>query len=112
MAANVSDVANTSVVVLLIDGNTDRIINATTAHVVVPEGIDEAEQAAVSIRRTSNGFDIAVPSTATAQAFDASGRLVGQTSGQGNLHLTTTGHQGFTIVRVTTASGAVVVKKF
>ncbi|MDY4459802.1 MAG: Ig-like domain-containing protein [Alloprevotella sp.] len=112
MAANVSDVANTSVAVLLIDGNTDRIINATTARVVVPEGIDEAEQAAVSIRRTHDGFDINVAGSASAQAFDASGRLVGQTTGQDLLHLTTTGHQGFTIVRVTTASGAVVVKKF
>ncbi len=78
----------------------------------MPEGIDEAEQAAVSIRRTHDGFDINVAGTASAQAFDASGRLVGQTTGQDLLHLTTTGHQGFTIVRVTTASGAVVVKKF
>ena len=55
---------------------------------------------------------INVAGNASAQAFDASGRLVGQTTGQDLLHLTTTGHQGFTIVRVTTASGAVVVKKF
>ena len=112
MAANVSDVANTSVVVLLIDGNTDRIINATTARVVVPEGIDEAEQAAVSIRRTPSGFAITAPGAATAEAFDASGRLMARTTGEGSLRLTTNGHQGFTIVRVTTAGGAVVVKKF
>ena len=109
--ATVSDSRNTDLVLMLFDGNTDRLINACKVNMSQSEGIGgPADRPAADIRPVAGGVQVNTGSTATVQLLAADGRVLAQTGGQGLLTLRAPGYQGVAIVRVVTAAGVVTGK--
>ena len=110
--ATVSHPENTELVVMLFDGNTDRLINACKAGLDTPEGIDGVEASApVRIVPLSGGVQVNTAEAATVQLFAADGRLLRTaTTAGGTLTLRCPGYKGVAVVKVTTAQGVEVQK--
>ena len=105
---------NTEVVVMLFDGNTDKLINAfKTRPSNAIDGIDEVTTdnttAAVMVIAQQGNVVVTSPVQANVQAYGLDGRNLGQAQGQGVISLTPATH-GVVIVKVTTANGVVVKK--
>ena len=110
--ATVSHPENTELVVMLFDGNTDRLINACKVGLDTPEGIDGVEASApVRIVPLSGGVQVNTAEAATVQLFAADGRLLRTaTTAGGILTLRCPGYKGVAVVKVTTAQGVEVQK--
>ncbi len=105
---------NTEIVVMLFDGNTDKLINAfKTRPSNAIDGIDEVvtdnTTAAVMVMAQQGNVVVTSPVQAQVQAYSLDGRSLGQAQGQGVITLSPATH-GVVIVKVTTANGVVVKK--
>ena len=109
----VENANNTDVVVMLFDGNTDRLINAYKTHPSnAVDGIDEIVDnttAAVSVAAANGAIVVTSPLAAQATVYSLDGRALARTQGEGTLTLRPA-TQGVVIVKVTTAQGVVVKK--
>lgn len=109
----VENANNTDVVVMLFDGNTDRLINAYKTHPSnAVDGIDEIMDnttAAVSVAAANGAIVVTSPLAAQATVYSLDGRALARTQGEGTLTLRPA-TQGVVIVKVTTAQGVVVKK--
>ncbi len=108
---NITNLANTKVVVMIVDGNTDKLINAVC---VKPSGLT-----GINGVTTGSSFDITAQNgtikvtadgDVTAQAYTPSGMLLAEGKGNNALTLDTTGYKGMVIVRAEN-KGQVTVKK-
>ena len=99
--ATVSDPQHTDIVVMLFDGNTDRLINAYLAPVQTAEAIDHVGIANASVEVSATAGCITVRGTGALQAevYTADGRLIATASGQGTLRIGTAGYRGVALVR-------------
>lgn len=109
---NVSDINNTKVVAMLIDAATGRVVNANVARVQTPEAVHSVNGQHIGIHRTAEGFAVSTDGAATATVYSIDGRKLATAEGYGDFTVRTHGHKGMAIVKVTTASGTVVTRKF
>ena len=110
----VENPAATSVVVMLFDGNTDKLINAYHAKQgESPDGIDDVlndnTTAAVSVTAAAGRVVVTTALDARVQVYTIDGRMAAQTAGKGVITLTPAA-TGMAIVRVSTANGVVTKK--
>ena len=110
----VEDAANTDVVVMLFDGNTDKLINVCKASQgETPDGIGNVvtDNTTAAVTVTANHGTVVVASQleADAQVYSLDGRLLAQAKGQGVITLRAA-TAGMAIVRVRTANGVVTKK--
>lgn len=101
MPDNLLNEANARIVLVLIDGNTNKAINVATAPIPVDaSGISDAGQTAFSVRTAGNDIIVTTPTAATAYLYAASGTIISRAEGKGALRLPTEGYQGVAIVKV------------
>ncbi|MCM1313350.1 MAG: Omp28-related outer membrane protein [Bacteroides sp.] len=112
---NIANIKNTKVVVMLIDANTDKMINAARTAIISDEvGIQgtDTENAALSISR--HGDRIVVSATedtaVTATLYSLNGQLISENTGNKLVAVSTNGYKGATIVKVVTDKQTVVRK--
>lgn len=110
----VENPAATSVVVMLFDGNTDKLINAYHAKQgETPDGIDDVlndnTTAAVSVTAAAGRVVVTSALDARVQVYTIDGRMAAQAAGKGVITLTPAA-TGMAIVRVSTANGVVTKK--
>ncbi len=111
MPENVDVAANTRAVVMLIDGNTDKLINAVCVKPQGYTGINDAQANENICQITAgNGFvKIAANSNITAEVYTTAGLLIGAANGKGTVSVPVN-HKGIAVVRAV-ADGKVTVKK-
>lgn len=114
MPSTVENANNTEVVVMLFDGNTDKLINAyKTRPSNAVDGIDEITTdnttAAVMVMATQGQVIVTSPIAAQVQVYGLDGRVLSQANGQGVITLSPATH-GIAIVKVATENGVVVKK--
>lgn len=111
---NVSNYGKAELVAMLVDNNSNRVVNAVKVPFTVNgeyTGIGSVTTDGSDVSVAVNGGDITVNAAGEVNVavYDASGTLVGQTSGEGTVSVPANG-KGLYIVKAT-ASGASVVKK-
>ena len=110
--AEVRKAENTEIVLMLFDGNTDRLINTYKAKLDTTNGIEGTEVAnhAITVTAANGIISVATDLTANVQVYSTDGRLIGSANGQGIINLNAPAHKGIAIVRVNTNKGVVVKK--
>ena len=110
--AEVRKAENTEIVLMLFDGNTDRLINTYKAKLDTTNGIEGTEVAnhAITVTAANGIISVATDLTANVQVYSTDGRLMGSANGQGIINLNAPAHKGIAIVRVNTNKGVVVKK--
>lgn len=108
---NISDVNRAKVAVVLIDANTDKVVNSVVAYFNPSSGIESATSSdSFQMQAFNGGVNIACQGDFTAQAYSISGTLLSSVKGSGTASLSTQGYKGAAIVKVTTAAGQMVKK--
>lgn len=108
---SVENIENCDFVVMVIDGNTGRIINAAitgaTDGIHTP-ALEEAEDVTLIVENGTVLIDS--PSETTAYAYTPSGMLIASASGSGALRLNLRSYSGVAILNVKTAHGSLIRK--
>jgi thiol-disulfide isomerase/thioredoxin len=102
----VTDWNNAEVVAIVIDNNTDQVINAAKCKVVTAGIGSVAIDAPLSVAIDDNGNIVASDSQALIQVYDLTGRAIASSTGVAP----TNGYKGIAIVKATSASGSVAQK--
>ncbi len=110
----VSNPENTEVVVMLFNGNTDKLINAYKATTSTAAGIDNATadasaDAAVLVMAQKGNVIVTSPLRMTAEVLSLDGRTLARATGSDALTLSPNA-RGVVIVKVATPNGTVVKK--
>ena len=110
---NVANWANAEVVVMLLDANTGRVINAAHARIIDPTWDDiqgtEADAADVTVRATEGGIRVTA-GEGTANVYSVGGTLLATARVSGEATLLTGAYKGIAIVEVRTGQSNVVRK--
>lgn len=109
----VSKSENTEIVVMLFDGNTDKLINACRVVPTLPEGIGNAtvtDASSISVRPMKGGIVVNSSAEAAVQVFAVDGRSIASANGSGTLAFSLPAYHGVAIVRVTTKQGIAIKK--
>ena len=113
LPANMDDINNLKVAVLMIDCNTDQIINACQS-TVIPSGIDDAiiPAKALSVKAEGDAVKAVCADDAdiTVQLVTVAGRLLGTATGKGEATVSANGYRGIAIVRAATATAVKTAK--
>jgi hypothetical protein len=108
----VSNLDKARVVAVMIDNNTDQVINAAQCRLVTA-GVDDlvANDSNVKVNVNADG-DVVVNSDndAVVSVYGISGALIGNAQGRGSVVAQTNGYNGVAIVRVVTANNTIVNK--
>ena len=95
---------NCRVAVLLIDNNTDAVVNAATAKMYdVNSGVSDIvadKDASVTVDGAEGMVTVNAGGEATAQVYDLAGRLIATGSGNGSFSVNLGGYNGMVLVRV------------
>ncbi len=108
---NITNINNTKVVVMLIDGNTDKVINAICVKANEGAGVEDivADNSHCDIATTDGNIIITGEGKISADVYNIAGMAIG--SANGNDYVTIpTSYKGVAIVRAT-VDGNVVIKK-
>lgn len=107
----VDKIENCEFVVILIDGNTGRILNAATEGdtTAIKEAVENALNS-VSVAAVNGEIQVVSAEDATVQVFTAAGQLLGTAMGRDSFTINLNGYHGVVMVRVQTASGALTRK--
>lgn len=109
----VSNKENLSVVVMLIDGNTERVINAVAAPVkgIIShiEGATTCES--LQIQTDQRGIVVTTTENLHIEVYAANGSRIGGAEGRGTLHIPTAGYRGVAIVKAQQGTSTISVQK-
>ena len=107
---NVSKVENCKFVVMIIDQNTGRVINATRSNSIA--GVQNVEVAATDIHiLPANGFvNVETSSEVNVVVYSTSGTTLGMAKGSGSLRINLNGYHGVAIVKADGVNGSVTKK--
>ena len=108
----VENVNQAEIVVVLFDGITDKVINATVATPADETGIagvEPDELGGVKVVGMHNKVQVVAPTQAWVEVYSVNGMLLAKGEGE-NLSLAVPAYQGVVLVRVSTAEGTVVKK--
>jgi hypothetical protein len=113
--SRVSNFENARLVAILIDNNTDRVINANQckfdnagAANVVGDVTVANGNAQISV--DGNSVVVNTEAASTVSVYNLAGSVIAQANGQGKVVANTNGYSGVAIVRVVTATGTTVQK--
>ncbi len=107
---NIDVVENTKVVVMMIDGNTNKLVNAVCVKPTTEDAIDDVAGQSCTVTAREGQVQITAPGVCAAKVYAVDGTLLGQASGRNNLSIGTAGYTGVALVRIT-VDGKEVVKK-
>ena len=111
--SQVSKAKNTDIVVMLFDGNTDKLINACIAKVGVSSGIEDTTTGtldAIQVSAHAGKVTVQSPVDAAVQVVSVDGRVVAQGNGNGAISIDVPAYRGVALVRIATAEGNLVKK--
>lgn len=111
--SQVSNAKNTDIVVMLFDGNTDKLINACMAKVGVSSGIEDTTTGtldAIQVSAHAGKVTVQSPIDAAVQVISVDGRVVAQGNGNGAISINVPAYRGVALVRIATAEGNLVKK--
>lgn len=109
--ATVSDPSKLSVVVMMIDANHGKVINAAATPVKgTTDGIHSMNMG-ISVKAMHEKIIINSHPTAEVQVYSLDGRLLGTATGKGEFHISTNGYRGIAIVKVKTEGAISLVEK-
>lgn len=100
-------------VVMLIDGNTDRVVNAVTTSIAPDPTAIEAAKADVEGLRlilSEGRLTVAAEGLTAAHLYSSDGKLIASQRAEGSATLTTAGYKGIALVKAVTAKGQTVRK--
>ena len=102
---------NCKFVVMLIDGNTGKVINATRSGIVSGvESVTSGNLGDVKAYTVNGGVLIESESHADVRVYNISGQEIARGSGEGTFSIDTKGYSGVVIVNITTENGHKVAK--
>ena len=108
---NIKDINNAFAVIMMIDANTGRVINAVEIPVNGEvSGIEESSVNKIVVAALNHQVIVNTTNAAVVEVFTTSGQKLAQTKGQGILQMTVNGYRGVAIVKVTTANETIVKK--
>lgn len=107
---NVPD--NCHMVVMMIDGNTNRIINADQVSLTGRSGVEsvKTENTDITVTAVPSAVHVIATGDFVAEIYSLTGRLIASGSGNDMMELPTNGFQGPAIIRVTSGNASSVVK--
>ena len=107
---NVPD--NCHMVVMMIDGNTNRIINADQVSLTGRSGVEsvKTENTDITVTAVPSAVHVIATGDFVAEIYSLTGRLIASGSGNDMMELHTNGFQGPAIIRVTSGNASSVVK--
>ncbi len=108
----VSNLDNAHIVAMLIDNNTDHVINAAQCQLVTA-GVNDiaADSANINVNTDVDGnVTINSDTQASVVVYNLAGSVIGQANGKGNITANTNGYKGVALVRVATANNTIVKK--
>ena len=103
---------NTEIVVMLFDGNTDKLLNAYKVKPTTADAIEETigeGAATVSVTGHAGNVIVTSPANAAVSVYTLDGRQIAKAQGSGTITLPVA-QSGVAIVRVATANGTTVKK--
>lgn len=108
LPANATDLSRLHVVVMMIDANTGRVVNAAQCAVKAydPVGIRPTTADAPVIRTAGGEITVQTSEKAHVQIYTSGGLLLASTEGQGTLTVSARGYKGMIVAKVSTASGS------
>jgi hypothetical protein len=112
----VSDMSNARVVAVMIDNNTDYVINAAQCNITVTgnnndSGVnDVVTNGNISIDAEDGNVVVCADSQATVTVYNVSGSVIATAQGEGTVVANTNGYTGVAIVRVVTNNDTLVKK--
>lgn len=112
--STVSRVENTEIVVMLFDGNTDKIINSCVARIgggstgIGDVVADEADDVQVTVKGSSISIDAA--GQADVNIYSVGGSLLAKAQGTDNFEIAKPQYEGVVLVQVITENGSVTKK--
>lgn len=103
---------NCNMVVMMIDGNTNSVINADQVSLTGRAGVEsvKTEKNDVSVKALPGAVEVASAGDFVVEIYNLSGRLVANGTARDSIELPTNGFQGPAIVRVTSATSSSIVK--
>ena len=108
---NIKDINKTYAVIMMIDANTERVINAIEIPVNGEvSGIEESTTNNVVVATLNHQVVVNTADSAWVEVYTAAGQKLGQTKGQGVMQMTVNGYRGVAIVKVSTAQNTIVKK--
>lgn len=108
---NIKNLKKAKVVIMLIDANTDKVVNSTCALFPGYTGVTDATTSA-DCRIVSIGDEINVSASGEINAgvYTMQGTLLDMAQGSDNITLSTAGYRGIAIVRVVSEAGTTTQK--
>ncbi len=112
MPEGIYSAKNTKMVVMLIDGNTDKLINAVCVKPGMSTAIEDVKENAASCRieAAEGSVQVTGKGSITAQAYTAAGVLLSTVQGKDAVSLSTGSHRGVVIVKAE-VDGKITVRK-
>ena len=108
---SIKDINNAKAVVMMIDANTGRLINAVETPVNgSASGVEMEENDAVIIESLHQQIWVKSSSKANVEVYTSAGHKMAQQAGKGIVRVDTNGYHGVAIVKVTTANETIVKK--
>ncbi|MCM1313189.1 MAG: choice-of-anchor J domain-containing protein [Bacteroides sp.] len=103
--------ANAKVVVMLLDANTDKVINAVCAPISDLVGIEGVNaESLIAVSASAGNVKVAAEGNVKAELYSVSGQLIGVAEGNGNVSMDANGYKGVAVVKVVTDNGTVAKK--
>lgn len=110
---NITNIHKAKAVIMLIDGSTDKVINAVCAKFPgAPTGIEntKTDDNACTIDVNNGNVTVTANGETTAQLYSITGTMLASAKGNGTIKLSTNGYRGTVIVKATNGSNTVVKK--
>lgn len=108
----IENIAECEVVVMMIDANTGRVINAAKAACSAETGIDCTDKTAqdISVNAANGEVTVNADGYTKVTLISANGSIINRASGHGNIRVDANGHKGLTIVKVVNGENTIVKK--
>jgi hypothetical protein len=107
----VSNINNARIIAMLIDNNTDRVINANQCKINTNTAVsDVIADTAATVSVDGDNVVVTSADKCTVSIYNISGALIGTANGQGTLVANTNGYTGVAIVNIVSANSNSVKK--
>lgn len=108
----IKSLSNVKVAVMLIDANTDKVLNAACAPIIDAVGINgvNADEDVITVSATEGNVTVIASDDVRAELYSTSGQLIGIAEGNGAVSVDANGYKGISVVKVVTSNGTVTKK--
>lgn len=108
----IKSLSNVKVAVMLIDANTDKVLNAACAPIIDAVGINgvNTDEDVIAVSAAEGNVTVIASDNVRAELYSASGQLIGVAEGNGTVSVDANGYKGIAVVKVVTSDGTVTKK--